>query len=1258
MNTAAAPAQKPPRPWFRRWLRRFGALAIVLVLAAGALLFWLLDTAGGRDTLLGRVLRLLPPDSLSWQSAEGTVAGPLVLHGVRYVQDDGLVFTARRLMLDPDVLPVLGRRLQLDRLEVDGAVLVLPPKVDEDFELPTWPEVLPRLPMPLHIRTTTLDLGGLRVEQDAAVVIDITQLDASQLRLADDGFTLESLTFDSDRGRVSLKGDYRPDRNFDTDLAATLVIAATDTTPAANLQLSAKGDLADMRLDLAGSAPEPLSLSLQLRESAQLPVWTLTTQSGGFDPAIFGAAAGDPWRWQLDGTGRGGDAQLKGELQQGDWRVGVEPSKLLLAEQQLHLKPLQLVLPQGPLRITGNLALDGERSEFDALLKSPGLRLEPASAEPGAQTVTARGEVRAAGCFEAWTVSGDATLERAGEEATVTLAGNGDREQLVLKTLRADTPTGSLDGRGRVRWSPVLAFEVQAGLAGFDPGYFLPDYPGALSGELTAEAEQRENGAWHGKARLEKLQGVLRERPVSGHLSAEWNGDRGRGETALRLGSSLIEARGGFGAVYDLDASFSPLHLADVLAGASGTLQGTLAIRGPAAALDYAAQLQGEGLVWDGQRADTLRLSGTLPARGDGGRFEIAGEQLALAGLVLDRLVVNGTGSLAALRLQGEAAGEHGELALEGTLARSGADWQGRLEQLRIAAEQAPVLNLEDAAGFRYGPKVLTLDRSCLVAEDVGGRLCVTATGNTLTVDGDAVPLALAQPWLSPDPALDLQIDGTLDAHAELHRANDGRWRGDARISSDRGALRLDEELEREVFGYTGLVLQLAVDGDTVEGNLDAALTDEGSVRARLRTGRSDSSPVDGEFELDIRDLTWLELFSEDLAAPEGRLQGRLQVAGSRAEPAFSGTARLQDFAAELPALGVKLREGDFNLAGAPDGAVRLDGRVTSGEGLLHLDGSLNFRDDTAPLQLVLVGKGITLASTAELYVVADPDLTLRWLEGRLEVRGGLTVPEARVDLEALDSDVDVSPDVVVLDPVDGPRERATPLDLDFRVTLGDEVKLKGFGLDGKMTGSLGLREAPGRRAIANGTLEVSGKYTAYGRALTIKRARLSYADSPYDNPALDIRAERELEEVIVGVQVRGTAARPDTTIVSVPSMETSEALSWLLFSRPLSTTTGNESQQLGSAAMALGAGGGLVAAQLGAQLGLDEAGVTDSRNLGGATFTVGKYVSPRLFLSYGVSLIGTGQVVTLKYLLTRDFDISVEQGNESAASINWRREK
>ena len=124
------------------------------------------------------------------------------------------------------------------------------------------------------------------------------------------------------------------------------------------------------------------------------------------------------------------------------------------------------------------------------------------------------------------------------------------------------------------------------------------------------------------------------------------------------------------------------------------------------------------------------------------------------------------------------------------------------------------------------------------------------------------------------------------------------------------------------------------------------------------------------------------------------------------------------------------------------------------------------------------------------------------------------------------------------------------------------------------------------------------------------------------------------------------------------PAMDTSEALSWLVFGRPLRSAQGSEAEQLSAAAMALGAGGNLVAQQIGTRLGLDEAGIAESRNLGGAALTVGKYLSPRLFISYGVALVGTGQVVTLKYLLTRGFDISIESGNESAASINWRLER
>ena len=80
---------------------------------------------------------------------------------------------------------------------------------------------------------------------------------------------------------------------------------------------------------------------------------------------------------------------------------------------------------------------------------------------------------------------------------------------------------------------------------------------------------------------------------------------------------------------------------------------------------------------------------------------------------------------------------------------------------------------------------------------------------------------------------------------------------------------------------------------------------------------------------------------------------------------------------------------------------------------------------------------------------------------------------------------------------------------------------------------------------------------------------------------------------------------------------------------------------------------------QLGAKIGLDDAGVSESRALGGTVVGIGKYISPRLYVSYGVSLLGTGQVITLKYLLRKGFDIEIESSTvENRGSVNWRREK
>ena len=183
----------------RRRLRvlavRSALLTAGLVLLAGVLLYWLLSTFGGRDFLLARIVAALPAGSeLTWGRAEGPASGPLTLHDVRYVQRgcpdiDGepvpygqcprptvLTFTARRIVLDPAITPLIGRRLRLDAMDVAGAALDLPEPADTPFELPTWPEVLPRIELPLSLQADTIRVDGLRLTRLGAALIDIATI--------------------------------------------------------------------------------------------------------------------------------------------------------------------------------------------------------------------------------------------------------------------------------------------------------------------------------------------------------------------------------------------------------------------------------------------------------------------------------------------------------------------------------------------------------------------------------------------------------------------------------------------------------------------------------------------------------------------------------------------------------------------------------------------------------------------------------------------------------------------------------------------------------------------------------------------------------------------------------------------------------------------------------------------------------------------------------------------------------------------------
>ena len=1271
-----APPPPPRRRFYRR--RRFwawsGFTVLGLVLLALLLLYWLLQTVAGRDVLLAQVVARLPVGAtLTWSKVDGPVAGPLVLHDVDFRYDD-IHFTAERAYLDPDIRPLLGRKLQLDALQIKNATLNLA-KSDEPFEMPSWPGSLPQIEMPLAIQADTIIIDGFRITQAQQPLVDITKLRGG-LEIANGEFRARQLKIDSDLGDFRVDGHYLPGNDYTTDITIGAALPAPRGRTPARLGLVARGDLARMEIAVAGHAPAPLQASLVF-EGRDEPVWKASARSKeldlallvpGMDPATL------PLSLDFSASGKGGQANLQGRIQQGDLAVELAPSNVGLADQVLTVSPLVVKGWGGQARLQGTADFrDRENASLRFSIVANDLTFvpEPDTTTPGAAKpvpVTLKeARMGLAGTLKTWAAVGKASVEREQQRADLQFDVRGSDTAAQIRQLQAKTPGGALDVTGQVAWAPQLDWDVAATLAAFDPGYFVPGWDGRLSGAVASKGRQLPPpagspagtaGSYEATVDVPGINGMLRNRRVDAQGRFALRGQQGEGNVRLAVGNSRLTARGSVGDRLDVQAQLDPVQLDDLMPGSTGTLRGQVQVRGPRTAPDITADLVGSGLRYADYSAEALSLRGRLPWQGSNGTLALQGTKVQV-GMLLDTINVNASGSVSNLRLDAQANNELGAVALQGGVRQQGSAWRGDLAALRIAPVKGDPWALRAPATFGIQGSSFTLSDTCLGAA-TGGALCASANWprDGLKIRGDALPLALVQPWLPPQSGRRLHLRGELTLDGQI-RPRGNAWEGSAKIASLEGGIRLGDNARGELVRYDQFSATLEMTPAQINAKLGVGFQGNGFVDAKVQTGWDANAPLNGELYLNMSRLYWLELFSPDIVRPTGLIEGHVSLRGTRGTPSLGGDAKLSNFKGEFPALGLTFDQGSGSFTAQPDGSARITAQANSGKGTLFVDGGLSWFGDAQPLQLHIHGENVLLSNTPELRIVANPNLDFTLAAAAMQLRGTVHVPEADLDLERLDRGTSVSEDVVVLDPADPEEGPSSPLDMDLTVSLGDNVRMAGFGLKGGLGGKMQVWARPGREMTANGALEVSGRYKAYGQDLTITRGNLNWNFNPVSDPRIDIRAERRVGDVTAGIDVTGRAQSPRVDVWSDPAMSQSEALAFLVLGRSLTGASSDQTQQVNAASAALSAGSGLLASQLGAKLGLDDAGVSQSRALGGSVIGFGKYISPKLYVGYGVSLVGSGSVITLKYLLRRGFDIEVESSTvENRGSINWRREK
>ncbi len=931
---------------------------------------------------------------------------------------------------------------------------------------------------------------------------------------------------------------------------------------------------------------------------------------------------------------------------------------------------------EGELDIQGRITPAGKlvHGEIDARWKDVVIPESLAG-----MTLASAGALKANGTPEKYSAKGEFDIGPPGDPTHAVVDVSGTDVRAELHAVDLVQRAGKLALRGSVEFEPV-AWDLSAQAREFDPGAFLAAWPGSVNLDLTTQGEMAEQGP-KGSVRIGTLAGTLRGRPIAGGGDIEFAAPASvSGELKLSSGKSRVELRGNSPDSRSIDANveLAVASLADWVPEAAGSLNGQFRARGAWPKIRIEGGANGRSLALAGARIASLEVDASVDTPLDpNGKVTARARQVAMNGFEFEQLTFEGSGNQARHQARLDAQGEKLDASLALTGALASGTWTAELSKLELAAPDVPPLALRAPANITLGGGAFEISEACLV-DEAQASLCVAAKMQAsgaleANYSFEKVQLALANA-LAPE-AMPGQLRGEVAGRGHVRRGEDGLWLGEARIDSPEARLVMQSEGagaaalgQQSWLLYENLNMTAQLQGDSATASATAGLSEGGSLEARLeaRNLTSESPGLGGTIDASLPTISPFAGFVPSVANLDGAVSARISLGGTLAAPEITGNIDATKLQADLGELGIELRDGRVEAQAKPDGGFSLAASVASGKGHIELAGTMSARGE---IEAKILGQNFQAADIPAANVVLTPDLDLTGNPKGYRLGGEVTIPRAAINLQKLprDQPPGVSPDVVVVrngQEVVREEAQAFPLTATITVKLGEKIEIEGFGLDATVAGELVVREAPGVPTTGSGTLQVSGTYKAYGQDLTIKEGRLMFAGTPLDDPRLAITAMREIDDNLsTGLRIAGSAQKPIITVISDPNVGEADALSYLVTGRSLNevgSASGGSQDTLASATRSLeGAGAGLVAKRIGQRLGLDEASVEENEMIGGSALTIGEYLSPRLYLSYGVGLFEPGEVIAMRYKMSKDIGVRIQRGSqETRAGVEYRIER
>ena len=864
---------------------------------------------------------------------------------------------------------------------------------------------------------------------------------------------------------------------------------------------------------------------------------------------------------------------------------------------------------------------------------------------------------------------------------------SGTPEFIKIAELKHDGVAGKILASGILNLKNGIGWDINASLVRFKPHYFASNMRGEISGTVKSQ------GLWSDAMKRIQIQrlnlaGVLNGKPVrgKGNLALVINSNQKgfipqqfeANDLFLSYASNQVQASGN---AQNLRLKVNAPALYEIYAGLRGRAYGYLNMQ-VQPRLQASANLAVDDFgLNDLFSIKKIRVQGQLPtsasptllvARLDNlrsGTREIQQGEISLAG----------TRNAHVLKVSAENKLSKFKVQLAGGFNAQN-NWLGQIQQGDFDSLRTRLVQRQNASIiYTSAQSDLFIGAHCWMSQQ--SELCfdqpIRVSPNRGSVSFISRNLDLNDfATFMPEG---LAITGKVNGYAKASWAKGARPKIDARLLTRNGVLGLAAE-DPQYLGSTmkydevSLIAKSVAEG--LQIRLDTKAPDIGTGYANVIIDPyKDNKPMRGEIAFNQVQLKILKPFIQDVRSMGGTLSYAGKISGTLTAPLLNGELRLKDGSISMISLPVNLTNIQLYSSIRQNNAT-INGAFNSGQGAGQLTGDIDWKDEPR-IQLQLKAKNLLIRQAPLITALVTPELNLDVLpfKKRLSLTGSVDIPRALISMpEATAPVVNVSSDVRIVHEGDNQLEilkSARPWDIraDIAVSLGKQVIFQGFNSRIPLIGRLNLSQRGLETAMrANGAIGVPQrvKIEAYGQSLDLNRA-IARFNGPLANPTLDVDANKLVQGSTVGFRVTGTATGPNIQIYNDAGLSEQEALNALITGRinegssALSQTEGFKSDvnnTIAAAGISMGLGGTrALTNQIGRTFGLSGLAL-DAQGTGDDTqVSVTGYITPDLFIRYGVGVFTPVNKLTLRYQMNQRLYLEASQSLERAIDIfyNWR---